>query len=106
MDRYGTVMIGRLRDGADVAQVDAMADMVRQWIVERRVPGFLHQDLMVVDDGTTVVAAIFFDSEESYRALSDDPEQDRWYTERLAPLLDGEPQWLDGHWKHSLDAAQ
>jgi len=105
MDRYGTVMIARLRDPADAAWVETMGAVVRQWIAGHRSAGFLHEDLMVTDDGMTVVAAIFFDSEESYRALSDDPEQDTWYRERLAPLLDGEPQWLDGHWTHALDAA-
>ena len=103
MDRYGTVMIGRLRDPADAPRVEAMSALIREWIEERRVPGFLHQDLMVSEDGATVVAATYFDSKANYDALADDPEQDRWYTERLAPMLDGEPQWLDGYWTDSFD---
>jgi hypothetical protein len=106
MDRYGTVMIARLRNPADAAQMEVMADTVRQWIDEHGSVGFLREDLMLTDDGTTVVATIFFDSEDTYRALSDDPDQDTWYSERLAPLLDGAPQWLDGHWTHSFDVAR
>lgn len=105
MERYGTVMIGRLRDGATEAQGEQMADTVRRWINERRTPGFLHEDVMMCDDGKTIVVTVFFDSEDHYKALADDPAQDEWYSERLAPLLDGEPQWLDGHWRYAFEPA-
>ena len=103
-DRYGTVMIGRLREPV-AAKDQQMADLVRRWIDERKVPGFVHEDVMICDDGRTIVATVFFASEAAYRALADDPDQAAWYQERLAPMLDGEPQWLDGHWHFAFDAA-
>jgi hypothetical protein len=99
MGRYGTVMIGRL--AAPAADVEKLA---RDWADERKVPGFQHEDLMVCDDGKTVVMSVIFESEASYKALADDPAQSRWYEEKLAPLLDGDPQWLDGRWAYSADA--
>jgi len=104
MDRYGTVMIGRLRQPMDASSGEAMADTVRQWIRERHVPGFLHEDVMMCDDGSTIVVSVFFDSEDSYKKLADDPMQAQWYEEKLAPMLEGDPQWLDGHWRYAFDA--
>lgn len=98
MDRYGTVMIGSLRIPAEEAQ-----ELVRTWMDERDVPGFQHEDIMIGDDGKTVVMTVFFDDEASYKALADDPEQARWYEEKMAPALDGQPQWFDGHWRFALD---
>ena len=98
MERYGRVMIGTL--AAPATEVDAL---IREWMDQRKVPGFLHEDVMPCDDGKTIVMTVFFDSEASYKALADDPEQSRWYEERLSPLLDGDPQWLDGHWRYSID---
>ena len=43
-DRYGTVMIGRLREPV-AAKDQQMADLVRRWIDERKVPA----DLPFVD---------------------------------------------------------
>jgi len=100
MERYGTVMIGKL--AAPASDIDAL---VREWTDQRKVPGFVHEEVMVCDDGVTFVMTVVFDSEASYKALADDPEQARWYEEKLAPMLEGEPQWLDGHWRYSFDAA-
>jgi len=100
MDRYGTVMIARL--AAPPEDVEAS---IRSWVEERRVPGFRHEDLMLCDDGVTVVMSVFFDSEAHYRALADDPSQDDWWRETVMPMLDGDPQWFDGHWRVSIDAA-
>jgi hypothetical protein len=100
MDSYGTVMIARLA----VAPEDVEAS-IRSWVQERRVPGFRHEDVMVCDDGVTVVMSVFFDSEADYRALSDDPAQDAWWRDTVMPMLDGDPQWFDGHWRLSIDAA-
>ena len=96
---YGTVMIGQLK--GDFATVEAEAE---RWARERQVPGFQHEEMMLCDDGRTVVMAVWFDSAESYRALADDPEQARWYEQVMAPMLDGDPQWLDGSWKVHVDA--
>ena len=97
---YGTVMIGQLNTG--FADVEAA---LARWVEERQVPGFRHEDVMLCDDGRTVVMAVRFDSEEEYRALADDPQQAAWYEQVMAPMLVGEPQWLDGTWKASVDAS-
>lgn len=96
---YGTVMVAQL-DGA-IEDVEAA---LARWVEERHVPGFRHEDIMLCDDGRTVVMAVRFDSEDEYRALADDPEQSRWYAEVMAPMLVGEPQWFDGTWRVMLDA--
>ncbi len=96
---YGTVMVGRLKAApADVERA------VREWYEQRRVPGFLRSEALVADDGSTVVSAVWFESREHYLRLADDPDQDRWWRERMAPLLDGEPQWIDGTWQTPLVA--
>lgn len=100
MDRYGSVMIARLAVAPEVVEAS-----VRSWVEERRVPGFSHEDLMLCDDGVTVVMIVMFDSEADYRALADDPSQDEWWRETVMPMLDGDPQWFDGHWRLSIDAA-
>jgi hypothetical protein len=99
MDRYGSVMIARLAVAPEVVEAS-----MRSWVDERRVPGFRHQDMLLCDDGVTVVTTVMFDSEADYRALADDPAQDQWWRETVMPMLDGEPQWLDGHWRMSIDA--
>ena len=77
---YGTVMIARL--AAPFEDVEAS---MREWAAARTVPGFRHEDVMLCDDGVTVVMSVFFDSEADYRALSDDPAQDAWWRERVQP---------------------
>ena len=96
---YGTVMIGKLN-----TDFDAVEAASARWAQERQVPGFQHQEVMLCDDGKTVVMSVWFDSAESYKALADDPEQAIWYEKVMAPMLDGDPQWLDGTWKFSVDA--
>jgi hypothetical protein len=98
-DPYGTVMIGRLR-----APVEDAEELVKKWVDERRVPGFRCEDILIGDDGVTVVMAVQFEDEASYQALADDPMQDEWWSNRMAPLLDGDPQWIDGHWRMHVAA--
>jgi hypothetical protein len=52
---------------------------------------------MRTDDGRVVVA-VRFDSKHAYEALADDPEQDTWWREKMRPILDEDPMWVDGHW--------
>ncbi len=96
---YGTVMIGKL-----AVPFDEAVTAIERWIRERSVPGFQHEDLMLCDDGVTVIATVHFDDEESYRALADDPEQTRWWSEVASIQLDGDPQWFDGAWRACLSA--
>lgn len=93
---YGTVMVAQTRPGSRGQIERGMAD----WLVQRapRIEGFVDAGLLFADDGTTVVNWARFTSREAYTRLGDDPEQDQWYRERIAPLLDGEPRWIDGEY--------
>jgi hypothetical protein len=92
---YGTTMIGTLAKGVDVAAIRAE---IEAWEKEQRPPGYQSSHVLVGDDGKTVINVAVFDSKESYQALADSPTQDAWWQEHYAPLLDGEPQWIDGSW--------
>lgn len=98
-DAYGTVMIAKR-----AVPFEDIEASVRRWAEERQVSGFRHEDVMLCDDGVTVVMSVFFDSKQAYAALSDDPEQDRWWREEVSPMIDGDPTWLDGTWRLRLDA--
>ncbi|MBK5307846.1 MAG: hypothetical protein JJD92_14270 [Frankiaceae bacterium] len=92
---YGTTMIGTLAKGVGVETIRAELEA---WEKDRNVTGYRSSHVLVADDGRTVVNVAIFDTKESYVALADDPEQDAWWQEHYAPLLDGEPRWIDGAW--------
>ena len=89
---YGTVMIAKVK----VAKDDIVREL-QDWERERKAPGYQNSHVMFADDGR-VVNVVVFDSKESYMKLADDPEQDKWYQARVAPMLDGDPEWIDGEW--------
>src|SRR5207245_2845894 len=87
----------------EVVQQFSAGDYVMTQIVGRGkhsgdVLGYRASHVLVTDDGKTVVNVAVFDSKESYLALADDPAQDTWWQTRFAPMLAGEPQWIDGDW--------
>jgi hypothetical protein len=90
---YGTVMIGKLK--GDPGEMMRAAE---KWNTERQVPGYVRSDTLTGDVGQTIVMAVQFESKEQYVALADDPKQDEWYQSVVAPMLDGEPTWIDGTW--------
>ena len=90
MTYYGTVMTAKLTVSFDKFE-QAMSDRPNP-------PGFVRGSVMRADDGVTVVGAFIFESKEAYLALADNPEQAQWYGEVVAPMLDGEATWIDGHW--------
>jgi len=92
---YGTTMIATIRGTR--AEVE---DAFSSWFTERvpGVPGFVDAGIQFDDDGRTLVNWARFLDKESYLALADDPAQDAWYQQRIAPLLEGEPRWIDGEW--------
>lgn len=94
MASYGTVMIGRLADGASVE--DWMAG-VKEWQEARQAAGFQGEYTFLGDDGR-LISCVIFESKERYQALSNDPEQDRWWNEKARPLLAADPEWIDGIW--------
>jgi hypothetical protein len=92
---YGTTMIGTLAAGVSA---DDVRTELEAWKAQRHVPGFMSAHLLDGDDGKTIVNVAVFESKEAYLALADDPEQGKWWDEHFAPLLDGEPRWIDGAW--------
>jgi hypothetical protein len=98
---YGTVMIARLRPGSP----DDALEAGRRWVAERApvVRGFEDEWVMVGDDGTLVLA-VRFASKEDYVALADDPAQDTWWQEHMAPILE-DVRWVDGTWEAPIRAS-
>ena len=90
MTYYGTVMTAKLTVSFDEFE-KAVSDRPNP-------PGFVRGSVRRADDGVTVVGAFIFESKEAYLALADNPEQAQWYGEVVAPMLDGEATWIDGHW--------
>lgn len=94
VEGYGTTMIARLRAGAG----DQVLVSLDDWERDRHVPGFVGSQLLLADDGETVVNTAVFTDRDAYLRLADDPAQDEWWRTRIQPLLDGEPTWIDGRW--------
>ena len=91
---YGTAMVGKARGDAD-----EVVRALMEWHAERapQIDGFVAAGIVVGSDGRVVNYAEF-ESREAYEKLGQDAEQDRWWRERMAPLLDGDPEWIDGDW--------
>jgi len=92
---YGTTMIGTMADGVSIEDVRSE---LKAWEAERHPAGYVSSHVLVADDGKTVVNVAVFDSKDSYMALADDPAQDEWWQKHYAPLLAGEPRWIDCSW--------
>lgn len=91
---YGTVMIANIK-----GSVDEMQARAERWAKERgNAAGYVDQRVLIAGDGRIVVA-IRFDSKAQYEALADDPEQDKWWQTEMVPLLNGDPEWIDGEWQ-------
>lgn len=91
---FGTIFTMRPKPGQDKAVVD----LFEKWNRERRpkIKGPLASHLYRnVENPAELMAAVIFDSRESYFANASDPEQDRWYRELVA-LLEAEPRFYDG----------
>jgi hypothetical protein len=92
---YGTTMIATLAAGVDAAKVRTEVEL---WEKEHHPVGYRSSHVLIGDDGRTIVNVAIFDSKESYQALADNPAQDAWWQKHYAPLLEGEPRWIDGRW--------
>ena len=92
---YGTVMIGKLTSDTTA---EALEKTLQAWSSRERSDGFVDANVLISDDANHVVIATRFASKEQYWALADNPDQDEWYRATLAPLLDGDPTWIDGTW--------
>jgi hypothetical protein len=90
---YGTVMIAR--PSVSIEELRARSE---KWEANRSPSiGYVDQWVMAADDGRLVMA-VRFESKEKYLALADDPSQDEWWSTEMAPLLAGDPEWIDGEW--------
>lgn len=94
--RYGTVMIATL-----TGPLDEVRRAAHDWAEQRPAQGFLGEEVMLADDGRTVVAPVFFSSRQDYERLADDPSQDAWWQERMAPHL-SDVRWIDGTWQEAI----
>jgi heme-degrading monooxygenase HmoA len=92
---YGTVMIGQLAPGTSPTE---FIEKLQAYSNRDRSDGFVDANILVTDDGTQVVIATRFATREQYWALADTTDQDDWYRSTLAPMLDGDPTWIDGTW--------
>lgn len=93
---YGTVMIGR-----SSAPVEQVRSVLRDWAAQiGSAAGFVDERWLVADDGR-VVACVRFVDRASYASLADHPAQADWWESQLRPLLDDDPEWIDGSW-HDL----
>ena len=90
---FGTVMIGR-----SSATVEQVRGVVADWAAQiGNAAGFVDERYLVADDGRVVMSVRFVDR-ASYEALANNPAQDIWWESVLRPLLDGDPEWIDGYW--------
>jgi hypothetical protein len=91
---YGTVMIATLK-----GSLEDLRQVTKEWEAAGTPPGYVGEDVLVGDDGRTVVVAVRFESRDLYRQLADDPNQDEWWRTKMQPLLEDEVQWIDGEWE-------
>lgn len=90
---YGTVMIGR-----SDASIDVLRNLVEEWVAAiGSSSGFVDERVLAGADGQIVVCVRFRDK-AAYAALADNPAQATWWSEVMAPLIQGEPAWIDGEW--------
>jgi hypothetical protein len=93
---FGTVMIAR-----STAPVELMRSIVNDWAgTIGTAAGFVDERALVTEDGRVVVCVRFADR-ASYERLADDPAQSAWWESTLRPMLDDDPDWIDGTW-HDL----
>ncbi len=83
---------------AQAGKRQAVIDQFAKWEREHKatVRGFRHSLLLANnDDPDELMAAVRFDSTESYNANSDRAEQGAWFQE-LRALLAADPDWFNG----------
>jgi hypothetical protein len=88
---YGTVARLKIRSGMDSQLMEHM----RQYDTELPAGGIASAVFKADSGDGTYWLAVVFDSEESYRANADTPEQSARYQE-FRSLLETDPEWNDG----------
>jgi len=88
---YGTVARMRLKAGAE----PQMQALMKEY-EGLEVPGYVRSTVYKMDgDADEYYLTVVFEDRESYRANAESPEQNERY-EKMAALLEGEPEWHDG----------
>jgi quinol monooxygenase YgiN len=89
---YGTISRMKVKAGHEAA-LAALAD---QWAADRVHNGLVAEFTYQMDDDPhTMMMAVVFRDEASYKANAASPEQHQRYL-ALIQHLDGEPEWMDG----------
>jgi hypothetical protein len=91
---YGTVMIAKLK-----GSLEDLRQVTKEWEAAGIPPGYVGVDVLVCDEGETVVVAVRFESRDLYRKLADDPAQDEWWSTKMQPIVGDDVQWIDGEWE-------
>jgi hypothetical protein len=94
--RYGTVMIATLK-----GSVEDLQRASRDWADKSSAKGFLSDEILLSDDGRTIVTSVFFASKDDYMRLADDPQQDAWWRTQMEPHL-ADVKWIDGTWQEAI----
>ena len=91
---YGTVMIGR-----STTPIETLREVNAAWKTAiGNDAGFIDERILQASDGR-IAMCVRFKDEAAYKALADNPAQNTWWAEAMAPLLDGDPKWIDGTWQ-------
>lgn len=88
---YGTVARLKVRSGMD----SQLMEYMRQSDAELPAGGIASAVFKADSGDGTYWLAVVFDSEESYRANADTPDQNARYQE-FRSLLETDPEWNDG----------
>jgi hypothetical protein len=87
--------------GRSAASVQTMSNLIAEWARDIGVDsGFVDERVLQGSDGQFVVCVRFTDR-AAYEALADNPKQAAWWATVMEPILEGEPNWIDGEW-HDL----
>lgn len=93
---YGTVMIGKTH-----ATSQQLLALTQDWAeANGKKAGYIDGWVLSTDDHRMVLA-VRFESKEAYIKLADDPNQDTWWEQKLRPMLDEDPTWIDGEWSQA-----
>lgn len=88
---YGTVARYKLKPGTEEKLAEFEAEMR-----SLNIPGMIAEYTFRMDNNPNeYFECVVFESEATYRALAESPEQDKRYR-KLRALLETDPEWHDG----------
>ncbi|MDA0270687.1 MAG: antibiotic biosynthesis monooxygenase [Chloroflexi bacterium] len=88
---YGTIARMRLKSGME-SQMQALMEEYKKLNIR----GYVRSTVYRMDEDLgEYYLAVVFENRDAYQANAQSPEQDARY-QRMAELLDGDPEWHDG----------